>query len=76
MSNTYELRNAHHVIYIDRHFTAENGLTAIEREQKSKVYGVYGFRSASGPKVAVKVWNARLNKMVEVDNRYIVSVVD
>ena len=75
MSNTIELINARHVIYIDRFFNGES-LHAVEREQKSKVYKTYTFHSASGPKVGVKVWNTRLNKMVEVDNRYIVSIVD
>lgn len=69
------LNNAKHVRYTDRYFTGES-LQAVCREQNSKVYGVKTFRVPSGWRTTVKVWNTRTNSMVQVDDRYIVEVID
>ena len=39
IENTNSLRNAQHVVFIDRYFSSESGrIETIEREQKSKVF--------------------------------------
>lgn len=69
------LNNANHIRYIDRYFNGES-LQAVCREQKSKVYGVKTFRTPSGFRTTAKVWNTRTNSMVQVDDRYIIEVID
>ena len=58
-----------HISYIDRYFDGSltNGrLTEIKEIRKSKVYGERLAHSPSGWKTFIKVWNTRLNKMVEI----------
>ena len=64
-----------HVTYIDRYF-GEN-LQRIEEVKKSKVYKTYTAQYPSGKVQMIKVWNTRLNKMVDIRADHdLVAVID
>lgn len=70
-----------HITYTDTFFTgavdANNNLEQVTEIRTSKVYGERQVRYPSGKKTLVKVWNTRLNKMVEIrKDTEMVSVID
>lgn len=69
-----------HITYIDRYFTSNatnDGIIEVQEVHKSKVYGERQVRFPSGWKTYIKVWNTRLNKMVEIrKDTELVEVID
>ena len=69
-----------HITYIDRYFTsnaANDNIIEVKEIHKSKVYGERQVRHPSGWKTYIKVWNTRLNKMVEIrKDTELVEVID
>lgn len=70
-----------HITYKDSYYTgtvdANNHLVQVTEIRKSKVYGTYSTRYASGWKTMIKVWNTRLNKMVSIrKDTELVEVID
>lgn len=64
-----------HIIYIDRHF--DKNLMRVETICRSKVYRVSSSYTPSGLKKYVRVWNTRLNKMVDIRfDTDLVEVID
>ena len=53
-----------HITYIDRHFNKD--LKRVETICRSKVYKVYSSYTPSGLKKYARVWNNRLNKMIDI----------
>ena len=70
-----------HITYIDRYYTgavdADNHLIETKEIRKSKVYGERSARHPSGWKTYIKVWNTRLNKMIEIrKDTELVEIID
>ena len=64
-----------HITYIDRYF-GEN-LQRVENTCRSKVYKIYSAHTPSGLKQYARVWNTRLNKMVDIRlDTDLVAVID
>lgn len=64
-----------HIIYIDRHF--DKNLKRVETICRSKVYRVSSSYTSSGLKKYARVWNTRLNKMIDIRlDTDLVEVID
>jgi len=64
-----------HIIYTDRYF--EKNLQRVEVICRSKVYKTYYAHNPSGLKQYARVWNTRLNKMIDIRlDTDLVEVID
>ena len=64
-----------HITYIDRYF-GEN-LQVVKQTCRSKVYKTYYAHNPSGVKQYARVWNTRLNKMIDIRlDTDLVEVID
>lgn len=70
-----------HIIYRETYYTGEvdanNHLVQTTREQRSKVYKEFTCHYPSGVKQMAKVWNTRLNRMMDIRlDIQLVEVID
>ena len=70
-----------HIIYKETYYTGEvdanNHLVQATREQRSKVYKEFTCHYPSGVKQMAKVWNTRLNRMMDIRlDIQLVEVID
>lgn len=64
-----------HIAYTDRYF--RKNLQRVEVICRSKVYKTYSAHTPSGLKHYVRVWNTRLNKMIDIRlDTDLVAVID